>query len=149
MLTAESNRHGRAAANLNRGIAAHIRWLRKQLAELDDALEQAIRRSPLWAEKARLLRGVPGVGSVMVTTLLAHLPELGSLSRRKIAALAGVAPFNHDSGTPRTQKTHDAASCLTRCGHSVELSPRAPLRARGFTWPRIPKIFFAELDAHN
>jgi hypothetical protein len=48
--------------NPNRGIAADIRWLRKQLAELDDALEQAIRRSPLCAEKARLLRGVPGVG---------------------------------------------------------------------------------------
>jgi transposase len=101
MLTAESNRHGRAAANLNRGIAAHIRWLRKQLTELDDALEQAIRRSPVWAEKARLLRSVPGVGSVTVTTLLAHLPELGTLSRRKIAALVGVAPFNHDSGKVR------------------------------------------------
>jgi transposase len=98
MLTAESNRHGRAAAGLNRGIAAHMRWLRKQLAELDEALEQAIRRSPLWSEKARLLRSVPGVGSVTVTTLLAHLPELGTLSRRKVAALVGVAPFNHDSG---------------------------------------------------
>jgi transposase len=104
MLTAESNRHGRAAAGLNRGIAAHMRWLRKQLAELDAALEQAIRRSPLWAEKARLRRSVPGVGSVTVTTLLAHLPELGSLSRRKVAALAGVAPFNHDSGKLRGRR---------------------------------------------
>jgi transposase len=81
-----------------------MRWLRKQLAELDAALEQAIRRSPLWAEKARLLRSVPGVSSVTVTTLLAHLPELGSLSRRKVAALVGVAPFNHDSGKLRGRR---------------------------------------------
>ena len=104
MLTAETNRHSRAAAGLNRGIAAHIRWLRKQLAELDGALEQAIRRSPLWSEKARLLRSVPGVGNVAVTILLAHLPELGTLSRRKIAALVGVAPFNHDSGKLRGRR---------------------------------------------
>jgi transposase len=104
MLTAESNRHGRAAECVNRAIAAHVRWLRKQLAELDVALEQAIRRSPLWSEKARLLRTVPAVGSVTVTTLLAHLPELGTLSRRKIAALVGIAPFNHDSGKLRGRR---------------------------------------------
>jgi transposase len=71
------------------------------LADLDVALEQAIRNSPLWSEKAQLLRSVPAVGSVTVITLLAYLPELGTLSRRKIAALVGVAPFNHDSGKLR------------------------------------------------
>jgi transposase len=86
-------------------VLPHIRWLRKQLAELDRALDQAIRRSQLWSEKARLLRSVPGVGNVAVTTLLAHLPELGTLSRRKIAALVGVAPFNHDSGKLRGRRT--------------------------------------------
>ena len=101
MLTAESNRHGRALACVSRAITAHVRWLRKQLAELDLALDEAIRHSPLWAEKARLLRSVPGIGSVTVTTLLAHLPELGTLNRRKIAALVGVAPFNRDSGKLR------------------------------------------------
>jgi transposase len=101
MLTAESNRHGRAVECVNRVIAAHVRWLRKQLADLDVALEQAIRHSPLWSEKAQLLRSVPAVGSVTVITLLAHLPELGTLSRRQIAALVGVAPFNHDSGKLR------------------------------------------------
>ena len=105
MLTAESNRHGRAAGCINRAIAAHVSWLRKQLADLDVALEQAIRRSPLWSEKARLLRSVPAVGSVTVITLLAHLPELGTLTRRKIAALVGVAPFNHDSGKFRGTRT--------------------------------------------
>jgi transposase len=92
MLTAESNRHGGAVGCVNRAIAAHLRWLRKQLADLDVALEKAIRNSPLWSEKAQLLRSVPAVGSVTVITLLAHLPELGTLSRRKIAALVGSGP---------------------------------------------------------
>jgi transposase len=96
MLTAESNRRGHVPGYVSRAITAHIRWLRKQLAEFefDATLEQAIGRSPLWHEKAKLLRSVPAVGSVTVTTLLAHLPELGTLGRRKIAALVGVAPFN-------------------------------------------------------
>jgi len=92
MLTAESNRRGHMPGCVERAIVAHIRWLRKQLAEFDASLEDAIRRSPIWCEKARLLRSVPAVGSVTVTTLLAHLPELGTLGRRKIAALVGVAP---------------------------------------------------------
>lgn len=75
------------------------------MADLDVALEQAIRRSPLWSEKAPLLRSVPAVGSVTVITLLAHQPELGTLTRRKIAALVGVAPFNHDSGKFRGTRT--------------------------------------------
>jgi transposase len=101
MMTAESNRHGRAIGSVKRAVAAHVRWLRKQLGELDVAVEQAMRHSPLWSERARLLRSVPAVGSVTVITLLAHLPDLGTLSRRKIAALVGVAPFNHDSGKLR------------------------------------------------
>jgi transposase len=105
MLTAESNRRGHMPGCVERAIVAHIRWLRKQLAEFDASLEDAIRRSPIWCEKARLLRSVPAVGSVTVTTLLAHLPELGTLGRRKIAALVGVAPFNRDSGKMRGTRT--------------------------------------------
>src|ERR1700730_15757357 len=84
MLTTETNRDERAPTCLRNAIAAHVRWLRKQLAELDASLGRAIRDSPLWSQKARLLRSVPSVGSVTVNTLLAHLPELGTLSRRKI-----------------------------------------------------------------
>ncbi len=105
MLTAESNRRGHTPGCVERAIAVHIRWLRKQLAEFDAILEKAICRSPLWSTKARLLRSVPAVGSVTVTTLLAHLPELGTLTRRQIAALVGVAPFNHDSGKMRGTRT--------------------------------------------
>jgi transposase len=101
MLTAESNRRGNIPGYVSGAIAAHIRWLRKQLGEFDAILEEAVRRSPLWCEKAKLLRSVPAVGSVTVTTLLAHLPELGTLGRRQIAALVGVAPFNRDSGKMR------------------------------------------------
>jgi transposase len=66
MLTAEGNRQGRAVPALTRAIAAHVRWLRKQLGELDIVLEHAIRRSPVWCAKARLLRSVPGIGNVAV-----------------------------------------------------------------------------------
>jgi transposase len=75
--------------------------LDQKLGEFDAILEEAVRRSPLWCEKAKLLRSVPAVGSVTVTTLLAHLSELGTLGRRQIAALVGVAPLNRDSGKMR------------------------------------------------
>jgi transposase len=104
MRTAESNRRARAPKCVRRGIVANVRWLKKQLTELDAELEQAIRNSPVWSEKERLLRSVPGVGSVTVSTMLANLPELGTLDRRKLAALVGVAPFNHDSGKFRGQR---------------------------------------------
>ena len=62
-------------------------------------LAQAIHESPVWREKDDLLRSVPGVGPVLSATLLAELPELGSLDRRSLAALVGIAPLNRDSGT--------------------------------------------------
>jgi len=98
------------------------------LVELDAALEEAIRHSPLWCEKARLLQSVPAVGSVTVTTLLAHLPELGTLGRRQIDALVGVAPFNRDSGKMRGQR--DATRC---CGPSIFVyaQPARNRRQRG------------------
>jgi transposase len=67
----------------------------------DDELAQLIRETPIWRERDQLLRSVPGVGKVLSSTLLAHLPELGTLNRRQIAALAAVAPFNRDSGKLR------------------------------------------------
>ena len=86
---------------VHRSIDEHIRWLEKRLASLDEELGTAIRETPLWRERDELLRSVPGVGQVLSSTLLAHLPELGSLNRKQIAALVGLAPFNRDSGSLR------------------------------------------------
>src|SRR6202158_3227450 len=101
MLTAEKNRRARAPKISHRSIDEHIRWLEKRLAGFDDELAEMIRDTPLWRERDELLRSVPGVGKVLSSTLLAHLPELGALNRKQIAALAGLAPFNRDSGSLR------------------------------------------------
>lgn len=98
MLTAEKNRLGSAPAPVRQAIVAHIWWLDSRLAELDEALATTIRESPLWREKDDLLQSTPGVGPVLARTLLASLPELGTLTRQQIAALVGVAPLNRDSG---------------------------------------------------
>ena len=75
--------------------------LEKRLAGFDDELTALVRATPIWRERDELLRSVPGVGPVLATTLLAYLPELGALNRKQIAALAGLAPFNRDSGSLR------------------------------------------------
>jgi len=105
MLTAERNRLGSARKSVRGRIQAHIAWLEGELAEIDDELRQSIKRSPLWREKDNLLRSTPGVGPVLSATLLTQLPELGTLNRRQIASLVGVAPLNRDSGTLRGKRT--------------------------------------------
>lgn len=98
MLTAEQNRSSSASPAVRKRIQRHLHWLTAELGRVDDELDQAIRHSPIWREKDDLLRSVPGVGPVVTTTLLAGLPELGTLSHKHIAALVGVAPLNRDSG---------------------------------------------------
>jgi len=105
MRTAEQNRLGSAPRRVRVEIQAHITWLNRRLARVDADLDQAIRSSPLWRAKDDLLRSTPGVGPVLATTLLADLPELGTLTRQRIAALVGVAPLNRDSGTLRGRRT--------------------------------------------
>ncbi len=104
MLTAEKNRLRTARQLVRQRVQNHIHWLEQELANLDDDLERTLRESPLWQEKDHLLRSVPGVGPVVSMTLLADLPELGTLSRQRIAALAGVAPLNRDSGRFRGKR---------------------------------------------
>ena len=102
MLVSEKNRLNSAATLAVRPrIEAHMAWLERELDDLDQSLRQTLRQSPVWREKDDLLRSVPGVGEQLSLTLLAYLPELGTLDRRQIAALVGVAPFNRDSGTLR------------------------------------------------
>lgn len=103
MLVMEQNRLEHAPKALHRELRAHIDYLRKQIKHLDDELDQAVRDSSLW-DKYELLSSVPGVGPVLSVALLSDLPELGRLNRAEIAALAGVAPFNQDSGTLRGQR---------------------------------------------
>jgi transposase len=105
MLTAEENRRKTAPPAIRADIQAHIVWLRKRLNGVDKELSQAVRTSPLWREQEDALRSVPGVGPVVSVTLLADLPELGTLDRKQIAALVGLAPVNRDSGTMRGKRT--------------------------------------------
>ena len=105
MLTAEKNRLGSPCQAVHKSLRTHITWLERELAQTDRDLAQAIRESPVWREKEALLRSTPGVGPVLTTTLLATLPELGTLTGKQIAALVGVAPLNRDSGTLRGKRT--------------------------------------------
>ncbi|HYL81470.1 MAG TPA: IS110 family transposase [Candidatus Acidoferrum sp.] len=101
MATAEENRLGRAPPSVRARLQAHLRWLRRELATVDTDLGSTIRTHPSWRVQDDLLRSAPGVGPILAVTLLGGLPELGTLSRRAIAALVGVAPWNRDSGRRR------------------------------------------------
>lgn len=105
MLTAEKNRLGISPKVVHKDIQQHITWLQARLEDIDRHLEAAICKSPVWREKDDLLRSVPGVGQVLSISLITGLPELGTLSRRQIAALVGVAPLSCDSGLFRGKRT--------------------------------------------
>lgn len=105
MLGAERNRLDLARPPVRKALRAHIAWLERQLASLDDAIGTAIRHSPVWQAREDLLRSVPGIGPQTARALIAHLPELGQLSHRALAALVGVAPFAADSGRQRGVRT--------------------------------------------
>jgi transposase len=115
MLQAERNRHPLARGKVARQIQQHIAWLERQLGGLDDELRRLIEASPVWRAKEDLLRSVPGIGPVATATLLAELPELGTLSGRQIAALVGVAPFARDSGPLRGTRTIWGGRASVRC----------------------------------
>ena len=82
-------------------LNATLATLKAQLAALDRDIDDTIRRSPIWHATDTLMTSVPGVGEVTSHTLIAELPELGRLDRRRLAALVGVAPINRDSGQMR------------------------------------------------
>lgn len=98
MIAAERQRERRATAPARKSIARILDALETELARLDSDLDEAVRGSPVWREKENLLASVPGVGPVISRTLIALMPELGSLGRKEIAALAGLAPFTRQSG---------------------------------------------------
>ena len=104
--TAESNRLKTAMVpKVKRSILRLLKALAKQIADIETELDQAVRNSPLWKEKDDLLQSVKGVGPATSRTLLADVPELGSLNRRQLACLIGLAPFDHDSGKLKGQRS--------------------------------------------
>ena len=132
MITAERNRLRMATRRVRPRVQEHINWLKENLAELDQDLDDTIRSSPIWKDQDRLLRSVPRVGPVLSLTLLSGLPELGALNRGEIAALVGVAPFNQDSGSFRGKRRvwggrssiraalYMAALVATRCNPAIK-----------------------------
>ena len=105
MRTAETNRLDTTHRLQASQLQSHIDWLSAEIEALNQQIDDFIDQNPLWSQKDELLQSAPGVGSVLSRTLLAEVPELGHLSRTKIAALIGVAPLNRDSGSKRGKRS--------------------------------------------
>lgn len=119
MLIAERQReHSVTNPRVRKSLARHIATLERELKAVDDDTDTLVRGSPIWREKEDLLASVPGVGSKIARTMLAELPELGALDRRRIASLAGLAPYTRQSGRWK--------------GKSMIGAGRAPVRAALF-----------------
>lgn len=143
MLAAEKNRHGAAATALVRQeVQAHIDWLKERIATIDSQLRTQIKQSDIWRVKDDLFQGVPGIGPVISLSLVADLPELGTLNRYQIAKLVGVAPLNRDSGMHRG----------TRHIYGGRASVRTALYMAALTGVRcnpVIKEFYQRLIARN
>lgn len=105
MRTTEVNRLASVHRKLRKDLQKHIDWLNRRIKDVDKDIDQALRASPAWLEKAELLQSVVGVGPTTTASLVALLPELGQLDRRAISKLVGVCPFDRDSGKFRGQRT--------------------------------------------
>jgi transposase len=106
MITAEGNRKRQAREpKVVERVAAHMAWLQQELTAIEQDLSTAVQENAVWVAAEALLCSAPGIGSTTARTLLAELPELGTLDRRRLAALVGVAPMNHDSGTRRGHRS--------------------------------------------
>ena len=141
MLTAENNRLGMARnRTVGEHIEAHIKWLQKEVSSSDTDLRHQIEASPVWREKDNLLQSVPGVGDTTSATMLANLPELGSLNRRQIAALVGVAPYNRDSGLFRGKRAVWGGRAKVRCVLYMAV-------IAGLRWNPVIRAFYDHLCA--
>jgi transposase len=139
-------------AFLRRVEAAHIRRLSADILLIDKKIAEVADADTGLAERARLLRSVPGVGPVLVATVLARLPEIGSLDRRSLASLVGVAPYDQDSGAHKGRRTirggrfdvrrtlYMAALAAGRC-NPVFIATKARLKAAG----KPPKVILVAL----
>jgi transposase len=135
MLTVEKNRLHTVRPALRDDIKEHIAWLQDKLTKMDEEIDQFVKRTSLWKEKDGILRSVPGVGRVTSCTLLAMLPELGTINRQEIAALVGVAPVNKDSGRKQGKRRVYGGRATVR-----SVLYMAALAAKRYN-PRIKKFY--------
>ncbi len=105
MITMEKNRLDKASNELKKSIQRIIKALEKELESINEALEQSIQQDTDYAQKNALLKSIKGVGCVVAATIIADLPEIGSVNSKQISALVGLAPYNRDSGTLRGKRT--------------------------------------------
>ena len=115
MRTAEKNRLGTCPALVRAGIEQHVAWFDAEIEELEDEIHNMLVHDPSWHELVELISSVPGIGEITAATLVAELPELGTISRQKIAALAGLAPYNRDSGPRRRTRRIFGGRAQVRC----------------------------------
>ena len=115
MRAQETARLATVPAIARKDIEQHIAWLNKRIAKLEVDLQDRLKKSPVWCHKAELLESVPGVGQVTTFSLLADLPELGTLNRQKISALVGLAPFPDDSGKRQGKRYIRGGRAEVRC----------------------------------
>jgi len=101
MLKAEQNRLQTISPSLRSSVERIIAVLKEEKKKLDEQIHELMKEQKAWREQTEILGSAPGVGMVTTATLLAELPELGKMDRKKIAALVGVAPMNYDSGRKR------------------------------------------------
>jgi transposase len=141
MIVAETNRRRHLTQRrLIKGIDRHLQALQKELTELERDIDDEIRGSPAWREKEDLLTSAPGVANKTARVLIADLPELGMLTRRKIAALVGYAPMNRDSGTMRGKRHIAGGRSTVRC--ALYMATLAAIRCNP-----VIKPFYARLRA--
>lgn len=115
MRAQEKTRLATVPAVARKDVEQHIAWLGKRIAKLEGDLGNRLKQSPVWCHKATLLDSVPAVGEITTFSLLADLPELGTLNRQKISALVGVAPFPDDSGTRQGKRYIRGGRAEVRC----------------------------------
>jgi transposase len=140
MIVAEEARLATALPVTRQQIKTHVGWLHKQLNRIEGEIDNTVRRSPLWQAKDALLQSIPGVGPTTSCTLLALLPELGTLKEKEITALVGLAPFNQDSGTMRGRRRIWGGRARVR----MVLYMAALVGSR---WNPVLKVFYQRLRA--
>jgi transposase len=114
MIVAETNRRQRAPTAIARRIDSHVKWMRRELERVDDDIDTTMKSSPAWRAEDDLLQGLKGVGRGTTSALIALLPELGHMNRKQIAALVGLAPYNHDSGAHRGARSVSGGRAAVR-----------------------------------